>query len=744
MPFLCVRSRVRQIFVVLWSCLSIGWAEVAVAPGKGTEQVRQLNNQVLALHARMQEAGGEEAAALRAEAARTLRARAGQLSRLIEADPKQALAFAFSAGLLVDLAAKFPESASLLESHGTWEGTLESWAYDYPGGAHGTVHRLRTGKDVLEVHFAGRAPEGCQSGFTLSVTGVRAGNRVAAESATAAASTTSLSCSTTGAQNTVALLVHFPGTTPPTNVTAASVSSFLFGTTGQSLSGLWQEASYGKTWATGDVFGWFTLSSSYSCQYANSITADAINTAANAGVNFQNYTRVFIIMPDNPCGWSGNGSIGCSLQSSPTGSFNGSISYLYTGYLTSQDEAAMLAGHEGGHNLGLNHASTASWGSQTLGAVGTAPTGWGEYGDWFSGMATTYAAHYAAPHKAEILGWLPSANYQVVQSSGTWTLLPYESAVTGVQALKVERGTGNNAWLWIEYRQPIGIYDSLFNPPVFRGALIHYEDSLTPPLYTELLNFNPSLNNTDYSALGAGQTWTDPYTNLSLTVVSAAPSGLTVTVSYGSGSTCTQANPTVSLSPADPSAAAGAAVNYTVSVTNNDAAACPSSSFSIGSSQPSGWPTSFSAASLSLSPGQTGSTAMTMNVPAGTTPGTYAVNASAANGAVTGTGAANATVTAPSSLSATLSASSSSYSKGQTGAFTVAVSIGTVPVAGASVTFTLTKPSGGAVSKTATTGSNGTARWSYKLTQTGTYSIVAKATYNSESAASNAVSFSVH
>src|SRR5207249_1194982 len=113
-----------------------------------------------------------------------------------------------------------------------------------------------------------------------------------------------------------------------------------------------------------------------------------------------------------------------------------------------------------------------------------------EYGDHFSimGFAGGYFGHYAAAHKAELLNWLSSGtNYQVVQSSGTYTLQPYETNPAGLDALKIQRGAGNNAWLWVEYRQPIGLYDSTVNSQAFSGALIHYEDSVTG-LYTDLLD----------------------------------------------------------------------------------------------------------------------------------------------------------------------------------------------------------------------------------------------------------------
>src|SRR5207253_6738147 len=130
-----------------------------------------------------------------------------------------------------------------------------------------------------------------------------------------------------------------------------------------------------------------------------------------------------------------------------------------------------------------------------------------ELGDYWSTMSQNLGI-YPAQQKAEILNWMASgANYQVVQSSGTWSLQPLEVSPAGLQALKVQRGTGNNAWLWVEYRQPIGNYDSTLSPQPFSGALIHYEDSSTAPGHTYLTNFTPSNTSWNSPALAAGKTW---------------------------------------------------------------------------------------------------------------------------------------------------------------------------------------------------------------------------------------------
>lgn len=77
---------------------------------------------------------------------------------------------------------------------------------------------------------------------------------------------------------------------------------------------------------------------------------------------------------------------------------------------------------------------------------------------------------------------------------------------------------------------------------------------------------------------------------------------------------------------------------------------------------------------------------------------------------------------------------------------TATVLYGGAPAAGANVTFTLTQSDGSKITQSATTGSNGTATWNYKLgpkSPTGTDSVTAQVTLNSTTANSNSVSFTV-
>jgi M6 family metalloprotease-like protein len=806
--------------------------------------MRGLNNTLLRLHGQMQQAGPNDVRQLRSQAAMVIAQRSAALTNLIENEPHAALTFAFSPELLADLAAKFPQSASRLESHTAVSGPVERWTVDYPGlKSSRTWLTMRLGETKLNLHFAYQEPPNLKSGDVVQATGVVVGSEMAVETSATVQSNAALtstsapssmarlaasnstserrwlmfalslcgivfavpplgvnlhqirkhvaallkrsaiygiafavfvssstatfaqtsSCSTTGVQNVAVLLVTFPGATMPAGVTPQSLSDIFFGTTGRSLDGFLREASYGQASATGNVFGPYTLTGSYSScgDVGGAVLTDAITAAIANGVNLNNYSRVFLVFPNIfNCFWAGYANVGgCSIYYSPTQSFfNASIAYLVADATSDRDMGVEYASHEMGHNFGLLHSGiiTTSTGTDVLGPVGSPGTFWDQGGDYWSTMGELALGLYPSPQRAEVLKWMTPTNYQIVQGSGTYTLQPLESSPPGLEALKVQRGTGNNEWLWVEYRQALGNYDSTLFPQPFSGALIHYEDSNTQLGHTYLPNFTPTDLSWNSPALAAGQTWTDPYTNVSVSVVSATPSGLAVNVKYGAqpAPTCTQANPTLTVTPLNPSIYPGNSASYALSVASNDSSGCSANTFKLSSTQPSAWPTSFSATAVTLNPGQSASLTMYKTGPSGTPPGTYAVNATAANNSYVGAATANVTVMTAPALAVSIAVSGSSFVARSTIPITATVLNSGTPASGASVTFTLTAPDGSTATQSATTSSTGTAMWSYKLgprSLSGTYSVVAQAALSSSSkratstqtATSNTVSFAV-
>ncbi len=149
-------------------------------------------------------------------------------------------------------------------------------------------------------------------------------------------------------------------------------------------------------------------------------------------------------------------------------------------------------------------------------------------------------------------------------------------------------------------------------------------------------------------ALPAGSTWTDPYSNLRLTLNAVSATATTVTVNYA-GVTCTTAAPTVTAAPAAVSSEYGAAAQFTVTVRNNSSTGCPSETFNLAATTPSGWTSSFGSTALSLVPGAQASTTFRANVPSSYPLGTYAVSvrSTSTTSAKAGSGSANVTVVQP-------------------------------------------------------------------------------------------------
>src|SRR5258708_34747728 len=93
-------------------------------------RVRGLNNDLLRLHGEASQSQPGQADAQRVQAEQVIGQRSNALRDLIQRDPAQALSLAFSPATLAELAAAFPDSASQLESQGTWQGPIERWVAD--------------------------------------------------------------------------------------------------------------------------------------------------------------------------------------------------------------------------------------------------------------------------------------------------------------------------------------------------------------------------------------------------------------------------------------------------------------------------------------------------------------------------------------------------------------------------------------------------------------------------------------
>jgi hypothetical protein len=537
-------------------------------------------------------------------------------------------------------------------------------------------------------------------------------------------STTSIPVPNTfGAQYTLVILVNFQDdVVQPFTVTDAQ--NLFFGTVNNFIL----ENSYNQTSITGDVVGWYTIPVSITTCDTVQIATAAKNAATAAGANLSAYTRYAYVFPYNSvCGWAGASYVG----GNPSQSWiNGALS-------------SHTVSHELGHAFGLWHSHLLDCGTTaTICSSGTID----EYGDLMDvmGVPQTPSPDYNAFQK-ERLGWLnygASPSIQTVTASGTYTINPYELSGSGPNALKIFKGndptTGAKMWYYLESRQAIGFDSFLTSSNIYytqnetTGVLFHVGTDGNGNS-SDLIDTTPATPTYDWwfdPSLAVGQSFQDSTAGVTFTTTAVSSADATVQITInGNGSACAASNPTVSVSPSQSQyVTSGTAVNFTVSVKDNDNSSCAPATFNLGDALPSGWSGVWSAAALSLSPGTSGSATLTVTSAVGTADGSYnlAVSATNASASTYGGTATAAYVISTAPLSISLTTNQSSYLPGQTVGISVSLLYGTLPDAGASVSATVTAPSGKTTTLSGTTGSNGVASLNYKLSNhapAGTYQV---------------------
>jgi len=615
----------------------------------------------------------------------------------------------------------------------TMDGELDTLIEDYADGRSRTRHFLKTSKGRVELKFDRNAPA-VASGSRVRIKGRVQGDMLALDGAdTGSVQVTAAAVSgTLGEQRTAVILVNFQDDTSQP-ITTAAATSLVFDT----VSNHFRESSFDQNWLSGKTFGWYTVPLSKTACDTVKIASEADKAVQAAGNDLSGYSRKVYMFPNNAsCGWTGLATVGGTAT-------NAFINGAFT---------LQAVGHEMGHNYGLRHAHALDCDVAPLGQTCKQSS----YGDAVDLMGNNRSGHFS-PFAKEWLGWLNdgvSPPILTASASGRYVIEPYSSASVGPKAVKVPAGydsTGKQRWYYIEYRQPVGTDAVLAGAGnLTQGVMVRLASEGDPDSIYQL-DMHPGTSNVTLAemsdgALSVGQSYTDAAASLVITLASASASGAALDVQLGGAQVpaCVRAQPALSLAGPTVAVPAGTTISYTATLTNNDSSGCPATTFNLAGSTPSGW-TGAMASTLAVSPGASASTTLAVTSPGNATAGSYgiAVGGSSSAGTVHTASASIAYSVAAASgvLSETVGTDKASYLRGQTVYMSARVLNSGVAVSGASVRFNIGQPGGAVTTVTATTGSDGYARSTYKIGKgkaaVGTYQLRADAASGSKTATSS-------
>ncbi len=417
------------------------------------------------------------------------------------------------------------------DATGALTGTIQSYVADFPDGTSERQRYLDVGEPVnRSLHLTFSSEPELASGDRVRVWGASRGDELVVsqfekvppgvEELAVVRALTSVSPKM---QKNAFVLIDLGG---GINISNATATANVF-SPGNNFANVYNTLSYGSMLYTGEVLGPFSYKMS-GCDYSGVRTAmrQMITTGS-----YDHYMWYFGSMAAS-CAWSGLGAEGTATKPASDSWFNASSS-------------CTVLVQEVGHNNGWMHSSTLNCGGKTFVDQPATSCTTSEYGNRYTPMGQG-CGHFVAMDKW-YGGYFGGCNGVKVTSSGTFNLLPIETACDGIQGLqiampkttrtfKAQQDTSaypiKNYYLELRVNGTAGESTSIKAPTVFVNVGNDIGASTKMSYHSFLLDMNPSTANTFDGMTAAGQSFSDPAGGLTFTVMSLDATHASIQVTY--------------------------------------------------------------------------------------------------------------------------------------------------------------------------------------------------------------------
>ena len=507
-------------------------------------------------------------------------------------------------------------------------------------------------KDVLEMIFEGVPPKHLRTGKKVKVKGRAAQGKIWVSEVSALDGDSSsgtfqgtTAAATTGDRKTITFVINMDGVdyaahgaTPYSQTHVDQSGTAMHAHDQFSVNSAYEEASFGQVTFSGssstDVFlVSIPYDSSESCAY-RTIASQA---DAASPVSLQGYQhRMYVVPPQSisGCGWLALGEVGSYGSTSVRKSWSTRI-----------DPIAFA--HELGHNIGWHHAATDPDNDGVKNV---------EYGDTSDLMGYCCSKRKLNSVHVDQVGWFNRADLQdkivEVTGAGHYNLSPLGTdpdTSPYPQIVRITPAIGRPYYL--SYRQRTGL-DAGLSSTYTTGVNIHRG------LETDNWSYLVKVLKSDFSDPNLYE-FHDAENGITVSQIENNANNVAIDVSFNA---CVAHAPIVSITPSTQLVGDASAIQpYSVTVTNSDALGCEDTQLSLNGTFPSGVTGTFQDSVLTVSPGSSASTTMTVVVTnSGDANYAFVVTTSGENPKHNATGNASVTVdstapTAPSNVSASLS-----------------------------------------------------------------------------------------